>query len=434
MLLRVSSGGTYDNTSVRDWTTGSHINFGEIPDLSAAGTIITNADQGAVLSWSYLDANWQEQRGMATTAGTSVNLVSAPALAGQNGAVDVVLQAQDGTFVGTAWVGDPDNPTPSMVAFDQSGSVRSSVPGYQPKIATANDGVIATGESGAAVTFDQNGNATGQMASLATYSWFGYAYQSADSSEQYLVSPLDFGLSFAAFAGGGPSDNGADVKLVQAKVFLPIEVADLSKGPPLTAAFAKQFSSAAKSTIVALEPLPFAKATAWRFTEFLKVTNMIIAFVGHAITTTREPPFHAQGLAFSDALLQPGESPVPNGFVAKAKVVFLGVCGIDPPPSGSFISQWHLSQTYPQALIVPQYTSTNTTNQQMDLADAARDLGTFLDQLGTPPGAGGFKGYNVGQAVSSLNGRISNDGGLTHAWQVTPNEGNNVNFFATPAH
>jgi hypothetical protein len=71
-----------------------------------------------------------------------------------------------------------------MVAFDASGNVRWTVPGYGPKIATADGGVIAQAYdpdtedfTGSSVTFDQNGSATGQMASLPTLSWFGNAYQ-----------------------------------------------------------------------------------------------------------------------------------------------------------------------------------------------------------------------------------------------------------------
>jgi hypothetical protein len=46
-------------------------------------------------------------------------------------------------FVGTAFTGDYQNGfnTPNMVAFDASGNVRWSVPGYTPQIATADGGV-----------------------------------------------------------------------------------------------------------------------------------------------------------------------------------------------------------------------------------------------------------------------------------------------------
>src|ERR1700674_3177145 len=82
-----------------------------------------------------------------------------------------VLQAQDGSFVGAADVGDAR--TPSMLAFDASGNVRWSVPNETPQIATADGGVI--GKSG--ITYDQNGNATRQMASLPIQAWTGNTYQ-----------------------------------------------------------------------------------------------------------------------------------------------------------------------------------------------------------------------------------------------------------------
>jgi hypothetical protein len=115
--------------------------------------------------------------------------------------------------------------------------------------------------------------------------------------------------------------------------------------------------------------------------------------------------------------------------------VFLGACGIDPPPSGQFVSGWHLNQKYQQALIVPKYTNGNATNQMMDLVDAAKDLGTFLKFLGAAP-ENFFKGYSVGQALNLLNGDVSNGAvpPLDHSWQFTIPGGGNVNFFATPAH
>jgi len=74
-----------------------------------------------------------------------------------------VLQAQDGTFVGTVGIG------PSwaaalwnMIGFDGSGNVKWSVPNDSPQIATADGGVI--GASG--ITYDSNGNATGRVAQV----------------------------------------------------------------------------------------------------------------------------------------------------------------------------------------------------------------------------------------------------------------------------
>jgi len=121
-----------------------------------------------------------------------------------------VLQAQDGSYVGTASVmTDPTgSPTPYMVAFDQSGSLRWSVAGnYQPQIATEDGGVIATDDSGAAVTFDQNGNGTGQITNLVR-SWTGAWYRYG-SVEQVFVAVLPYVLaaSFWACEGANASEN-----------------------------------------------------------------------------------------------------------------------------------------------------------------------------------------------------------------------------------
>ena len=84
-----------------------------------------------MLSWSAWNGDTPVV-GMAVTNGTSVNVGSTPQVPGQIGAVVPVLQAQDGSFVGTAWTGE-DGDVPYMVAFDASGSVRWSVSGYGPR-------------------------------------------------------------------------------------------------------------------------------------------------------------------------------------------------------------------------------------------------------------------------------------------------------------
>ena len=173
-LLRVSSTGAYDIIPIFDWTTPGQELFG------LGVNMITNADQGLLLTWSPWTGG-PDVSYMALTNGASSSLVSAPQLPG-GGPVVPVVQAQDGSFVGTADVGDDD--TPSMVAFDATGKVRWSVPGYGPKIATADGGVIAQAWdedardfTGAVVTFDQSGNATGQMGSLPVQSWTGKLVQ-----------------------------------------------------------------------------------------------------------------------------------------------------------------------------------------------------------------------------------------------------------------
>jgi hypothetical protein len=97
---------------------------------------------------------------------------------------------------------------PYMVAFDEFGTVRWIVPGYQPQIATADGGVIAQAYdpvtedfTGSIVTFDQNGNVTGQMASPPTYSWVWNAYQVGSVDQVVAMLPF-FATTFWAFQEG----------------------------------------------------------------------------------------------------------------------------------------------------------------------------------------------------------------------------------------
>ena len=136
--------------------------------------MISNADTGVLLGWaldwtgdSYIPP--PTQSGMTITTGTGLSTINVPIASDQVFFVKRVLQAQDGSFVGTI---DYHNGPSSMIAFDASGSLRWSVPNEQPQIATADGGVI--GQSG--ITYDQNGNATGQIA-VATQSWRGNQYR-----------------------------------------------------------------------------------------------------------------------------------------------------------------------------------------------------------------------------------------------------------------
>ncbi len=125
---------------------------------------------------------------MAVTTGTSVSVVNYPS--GPNGGPVVpVLQAQDGSFIGT--VGDGQYQS-NMIAFDQAGNLRWSVPGnWGPQIATADGGIIATDDNGSVFTFGGDGGSTGQMAELLTQSWRGNLYQ--DGIVERLLEPLVVG-------------------------------------------------------------------------------------------------------------------------------------------------------------------------------------------------------------------------------------------------
>ena len=165
LLLRIDSIGAYDRIQIKD--IDYRIGFGAV-------NIITNADQGTVVTWSEgLGADTKS--GMAITTGASASPVSGPQVAGQTTAVLPVLQTEDGSFVGSVGTGDDpsDDPDPpNMVAFDASGAVRWMVPNEHPEIATADGGVI--GRSG--ITYDRNGNATGRLGSTIQ-SWTENAYQ-----------------------------------------------------------------------------------------------------------------------------------------------------------------------------------------------------------------------------------------------------------------
>jgi hypothetical protein len=149
MLLRVDSSGAYDNIDVFDWT-DAYCNDGEVPFLGPLG-MITNADQGILLTWVDVESVESIATHMAVTTGISVSLVGAPGVPGQLMGLQPALQAQDGSFVGTAYVGEEWSPY--MVDFDAGGNTHWIVPNDYPQIATADGGVI--GQSG--TTYDATG-------------------------------------------------------------------------------------------------------------------------------------------------------------------------------------------------------------------------------------------------------------------------------------
>ncbi len=216
-LLQLSSSGASNVLTILDAVPlASNSNF-YFPDLTSLGLgMIANADTGVALTWGldFLqgEVSFPTQYGMAITTGTSVSILNGPILPGQdvqNGTTPVipVLQAQDGSFVGSVtFVNDGVGQT-NMVAFDQGGGVRWMVPNEQPLIATADGGVI--GLSG--ITYDQNGSATGQ-GSFGTPAWTNDTYLiSAGSIADVAQPPPQYAASFEAVAGGNPSHNATAV-------------------------------------------------------------------------------------------------------------------------------------------------------------------------------------------------------------------------------
>jgi len=231
-LLRVNSSGVYDKIYIADWENAFS------PEWTWEGStvaLITNADQGVLMTW---ELNYQQHSnavvaprerrggaglaaqfysdlppllGMATTAGTNVSYGTAPQVPGSR-IVTPVLQAQDGSFVGS----DGSD----MVAFDASGTVRWVVPNMCPQIATADGGVIAQAASadsgcsnlsGPGYTFDANGNATGMM-DLLTQSWTGYSYQDGPV-EQVVALQYLLAAGFWEQAGGQFSPGVASLQV-----------------------------------------------------------------------------------------------------------------------------------------------------------------------------------------------------------------------------
>jgi YD repeat-containing protein len=122
------------------------------------------------------------------------------------------LQAQDGTYFGLVDY-DFDEIDDFLAKFDAAGNIQWAVPNYYAKMATADGGVIAQSLDGSStVTFDANGNATGQLANLPQYpSWLGNGYNYG-SVEQVATFLPNLAQTFAALFAGNFSNNGTAIK------------------------------------------------------------------------------------------------------------------------------------------------------------------------------------------------------------------------------
>ena len=219
-VLRVNSAGASDVIQINDWVGA----FTEICGLHPQ--IITNADTGTLLTWDtdllQPSAAWRSRPVPAQAWSTRREIPG-------GGLVVPVLQAQDGSFVGTT----ADSTQNYMIAFDASGGVRWSVAGdYQPQIATDDGGVIATDDNGSVFTFGGDGSATGQMASLPTYSWAQQWYGSASGGVTAIVHLYDLvGVGYWGATGGNPSSNGAAVGVAVPVESVPVFALPLRGGP-----------------------------------------------------------------------------------------------------------------------------------------------------------------------------------------------------------
>jgi hypothetical protein len=217
-VLRIDTSGSYADIDVMDFPSRC---TGDLPPPFEGIGMITNADQGVLLTWNTRDGSPDSGASyMATITGTGVSVTEQPV---GTGIIDPVLQAQDGSYIGMVYTG-PN--ALNLVAFDASGNVRWMVPGnYWPQIATADGGVIATDQdTGAAVTFDQNGNATGQLPSggNGVPNWAGQLYAAGSSGVQLEAAWMSFGAGFASMAGGNPSGNGTSVEMVTLSEGFPL--------------------------------------------------------------------------------------------------------------------------------------------------------------------------------------------------------------------
>ena len=218
-LLRVGTDGSAQKTNLGDWTgfysgtygpNGIINSFNPVPNGDFE-SLITNADAGALFTWSL---TYPEGCAYESAAGNSgcfpttwdikVTDTSTGITTSTGHTLPApVLQAQDGTFIGNA-INTDDWTTINLAGFNQNGTVKwSGPPNYQALFTTSDGGTIALSDSGQYVTLDQTGNVTGQLASLPSLSWKG-AYQASAGSLDSVV-PADFTLATSFAATRGPS-------------------------------------------------------------------------------------------------------------------------------------------------------------------------------------------------------------------------------------
>jgi hypothetical protein len=183
---------------------------------SATPTLITNADQCVLASYSvtyntdYGSVTYTNSGPVYGSSGSSnttsfyLASTSGPSLAsnsqvaiisGQTSPVQPILQRQDGNFIGTV----SSSVGSFMVGFTPSGGTLFTVPNDTPQVATADNGVIGASRT----TYDQNGNVTGQLASMPTQSWLGNSYM-LGSVDQVAATPVIAG-SLWSWQGGNPA-------------------------------------------------------------------------------------------------------------------------------------------------------------------------------------------------------------------------------------
>ena len=344
---------------------------GAVPDGNELlGSLITNADQGAMYSWT-LSFNGVPQAYNLTPlvggdAGNAVPLATP-------GPVQPVLQRADGTYIGTLL--SPQGA--AMIAFDQSGNLQWSTPGnYQPQIATADGGVTATTFSGSAVTFDQNGNATGELASLPTYSWTGNAYM-LGSLDMVAASILHVGDSFWAFSQGNASSTATAAK----EDFPPLaSCSDPFFKPPLRCPGPWQLVQNAKGDLIhelIVNQACRSAATLYVFSKLLDANDVPLSADSFVRYLTGEAPRFYEGTQsswpYANALCGPRSGF--SGFVTQ------GVCRVQA--NSITIADQFASSDQPDAIAqTPSYpllvffraTTLDDTNDGVNPTNEAREF------------------------------------------------------------
>ena len=213
-LLRVGSGGDSYSIPLGDYESSYSVTTQTASSVNVSSVnLITNADQGVLASWEvdtsvgYSSNTTTSAFNLATTSGTSVS-ISPMNVPGQVAPVEPVLQRADGSYIGTY---QPSTGGAAMLAFTAAGQQLWSQLNYTPQIATAGGGVIAQNiQTNQSVTFDSNGNQTGQIGNLGTYSWTGASYQTG-SIDSFKALSLELEDSYSGFSDANASHNNSAV-------------------------------------------------------------------------------------------------------------------------------------------------------------------------------------------------------------------------------
>jgi hypothetical protein len=212
-------------------TTATETSSSGSSGASSLANLITNADQGVLLSFQAVEGSQSQTTNVycyapgcpneipweltSHTGGSNPGVINSYLatissgggvslatlnLPGQQGPIQPVLQRADTSYIGTASTSSGN----LMMAFTP-GNILWTVPNDAPKIATADGGIIGT----SGTTYDSNGKASGQTAT-SIQSWTGsesgIAYQYGSVDQVALTPPVIYTVPpFWSFAGANQS-------------------------------------------------------------------------------------------------------------------------------------------------------------------------------------------------------------------------------------